>query len=177
MVWYDLIRYCMCPFSRGALDVYEQGAINTTGCVSISAVAWRGNGLLFAMAGFLVNFFWLAIGSDSRIGNASAASVPQSHQQKLVSWHPKIYNNINLFSWDPKYIYIHIYIYIYITIQTRSFWTVRFSICGHGSPLRSTGYTCWRFWPDGITPPKPREGTGFFQSSCWPGFTVKYHSY
>lgn len=20
------------------------------------------------------------------------------------------------------------------------------------------GYTCWRFWPDGITPPKPREG-------------------
>ena len=111
MVWYDLIRYCMCPFSRGALDVYEQGAINTTGCVSISAVAWRGNGLLFAMAGFLVDFFWLAIGSDGRIGNASAASVPQSHQQKLVSWHPKIYNNINLFSWDPIYIYIYTYIY------------------------------------------------------------------
>ena len=106
MVWYDLIWYCMCPFSRGALDVSEQGAINTTGCVSISAVAWRGNGLLFAMAGFLVDVFWLAIGSDGGIGNASAASVPQSHQQNLVFWHPKIYNNINLFSWDPTYIYI-----------------------------------------------------------------------
>ena len=112
MIWSDTILHVPI-FKRGIGRVWTRSYQHYWVCFNFCG-RLKGEWIIIRNGWIPGRFFWLAIGSDGGIGNASAASVPQSHQRKLVFWHPKIYNNINVFSWDPKYIYTYICIYIYI---------------------------------------------------------------